>query len=73
MAPRCSSAARRHKRTKPHPDLVCDLDSAGNYRTVEGTKLLKRGRVYEIQVTWFEATGGHRCTLEWKRPQEDRV
>ena len=52
------------------PDLVCDLDSSGTYRTVEGTKFLKRGRVYEIQVMWFEATGGHRCTLEWKRPQD---
>ena len=55
---------------EPVAITVCDLDSRGTYRTTTGTKLLRRGRVYEVQVMWMEFTSGHRCTLEWKRPQD---
>eukprot|EP00966_Prymnesium_polylepis_P131787 3047897-Prymnesium_polylepis.1 len=50
---------------EPDAIKVCDLDSRGTYRTTTGTKFLKRGRVYEVQVMWMEFTSGHRCTLEW--------
>ena len=55
---------------EPVAITVCDLDSRGTYRTTTGTKLLRRGRVYEVQVMWMEFTSGHRCTLEWQRPQD---
>ena len=55
---------------EPDAITVCDLDSRGTYRTTTGSKLLRRGRLYEVQVMWMEFTSGHRCTLEWQRPQD---